>query len=68
MEDGDGGDTDPQPLDLEDEQDITLRVMPTRERVRAEARYRVPHIVRLEVTPQSPWQPVRDVPAHVASN
>lgn len=67
MESGDGEDAGPQPLEnLEDER-VTLRVTPTRQRVRAEARYRVPRMVRLEVVPESPWQPHHEAPAQVAS-
>lgn len=68
MDTGDGEDADPAPLNELDDEGITFRVTPTRERVHAQARYRVPHIVRLEVAPHSPWQPVRDIPAQVASN
>ena len=54
----------PQPLDL-DEENVTLRVLPTRHRVRAEARYRVPRLVRLEVAPESPWRSMGEVETHV---
>jgi len=67
MEDGDDEDADPQPLEELDDEGITLRVSPTRHRVRAEARYRVPRMVRLEVTPESPWQPASGSPAQIAS-
>jgi hypothetical protein len=63
-ESGNEEEADPAPLNLDD--GLTLRVSPTRHRVHAEARYRVPHMARLDVAPQSPWQPVRE--AHVASN
>ena len=60
----------PSPLGL-DENAVALRVAPTRQRTRVEAAYRVPHIARLETapeaTPQSAWQPVREIETHVAS-
>lgn len=63
-ESGSEGESAPEALNLDD--GITLRVSPTRHRVHAAARYRVPHMARLEVAPRSPWQPVHDV--NVASN
>jgi hypothetical protein len=37
---------------------VTLRMAPVRTRLRIEAQYRLPHVARLTVEPQSPWLPV----------
>lgn len=52
----DGG--SPAPMD-EDmlEGNVTLRILPVRTRVHAQAQYRVPRVARLPVTPSTPWSP-----------
>ena len=65
---GDAPTAAPVPLDL-DEGIVSLRVAPTRQRVRVEAHDRVSHVARLNIepAPASAWRPIPDSQTYVVS-